>query len=255
MATNLANIQETLAQCAGGAKPVQMEQLPEASIDVKGGSSALDVEGLGVKKKKRDDLSITSSTAAVGGVEEMFEDLIQQTNFNNPASIESLRQGMSSRLSSTNLLPSSYNTDYFVDKKIEQGKTKVEEAQDDDSFAAVDTSFGATAGEEVPIEEYEAQRQQTFATDPAGIEDLDRTATQQQYRDMSPLDKQMATSIFGALISPSVSAIKADPLAFGASFLASKVAQAAPKVPTAFGMYNSIIFFQNANFCDLCSIT
>tara|TARA_R110000851_G_scaffold127348_1_gene259321 strand:+ start:132 stop:353 length:222 start_codon:yes stop_codon:yes gene_type:complete len=48
------NIQESLA---GGlsvtAKPVAMEQLPDATIDVSGGSLSLGIEGLGVKRKKK----------------------------------------------------------------------------------------------------------------------------------------------------------------------------------------------------------
>ena len=50
------NIEEALS---GGslsvtAKPVAMEQLPDATIDVSGGSQSLDIEGFGVKRKKND---------------------------------------------------------------------------------------------------------------------------------------------------------------------------------------------------------
>ena len=59
------NIEEALSggSLSVSAKPVTMEALPEATIDVGGGSQSLSIEGLGVKRKK-DDLSVTTSSTS-----------------------------------------------------------------------------------------------------------------------------------------------------------------------------------------------
>jgi hypothetical protein len=78
-----------------------MESLPEATIDVAGGASELQIEGLGVKKTK-DSLSAgtTSSTAALS-TEDFFADLIADTNFKDPQSVFSFRNNAIQRIVET----------------------------------------------------------------------------------------------------------------------------------------------------------
>ena len=101
MATNLQEALSSGTPAAAGAKPITMESLPEASIDVEGGASSLDIEGLGVKKSK-DGLSAgtTSSTASIS-TEDFFADLLAETDFNNADSVFSFRNGVIERISET----------------------------------------------------------------------------------------------------------------------------------------------------------
>jgi len=92
------NIQEALA---GGlsvtAKPVAMEQLPDATIDVTGGSLSLGIEGLGVKRKKDDLSAVTSSTSNIA-IEDLFGDLLDDVNFSDPNSVDAFRNSAVSRI-------------------------------------------------------------------------------------------------------------------------------------------------------------
>jgi len=101
VATNLQEALSSGTPAAAGAKPITMESLPEASIDVEGGASSLDIEGLGVKKSK-DGLSAgtTSSTASIS-TEDFFADLLAETDFNNADSVFSFRNGVIERISET----------------------------------------------------------------------------------------------------------------------------------------------------------
>ena len=74
-----------------------MEQIPDATIDVSGGSSALSIEGLGVKKRKSDLSSISSSTSQIS-MQEMFGDLLDQVNFTDSSSVDSFRSNAASRI-------------------------------------------------------------------------------------------------------------------------------------------------------------
>lgn len=92
------NIQEALA---GGlsvtAKPVAMEQLPDATIDVSGGSLSLGIEGLGVKRKKDDLSAVTSSTSQIA-MQDLFGDLLDEVNFSDPNSVDVFRNSAQTRI-------------------------------------------------------------------------------------------------------------------------------------------------------------
>ena len=92
------NIQEAL-QGAGAvsARPVTMEALPDATIDVSGGSQSLDIEGLGVKRKKNDLSAVTSSTSSLA-IEDLFGDLLDNVNFSDPNSVDAFRNSAVSRI-------------------------------------------------------------------------------------------------------------------------------------------------------------
>ena len=93
MATSL---QEALAGQVS-VKPVTMEQIPDATIDVSGGSSALDIEGLGVKKRRNDISSITSSTSQMG-MQDFFGDLLDEVNFTDSNSVDAFKASAASRI-------------------------------------------------------------------------------------------------------------------------------------------------------------
>lgn len=95
MATNIA---EAL-QGAGAisAKPVTMEAIPEATIDVGGGSQSLEIEGLGVKRRK-DDLSVTTASTSQLAVEDLFGDLLDEVNFSDPSSVDAFREAAAGRI-------------------------------------------------------------------------------------------------------------------------------------------------------------
>ena len=101
MATNLQEALSSGTPAAAGAKPITMESLPEASIDVEGGASSLAIEGLGVKKSKNElSAGTTSSTASIS-TEDFFADLLAETDFNNADSVFSFRNGVIERISET----------------------------------------------------------------------------------------------------------------------------------------------------------
>lgn len=92
------NITEAL-QGAGAvsAKPVTMEAIPEATIDVGGGSQSLEIEGLGVKRRK-DDLSVTTASTSGIAVEDLFGDLLDEVNFSDPSSVDAFKEAAASRI-------------------------------------------------------------------------------------------------------------------------------------------------------------
>jgi hypothetical protein len=93
------NLEEAL-QGAGAvsAKPVTMEALPEATIDVGGGSQSLEIEGLGVKRRK-DDLSVTTSSTSQIAIQDLFGDLLDEVNFSDPTSVDAFRDNAANRIS------------------------------------------------------------------------------------------------------------------------------------------------------------
>ena len=74
-----------------------MEALPDATIDVGGGSQSLDIEGLGVKRKKNDLSAVTSSTSSLA-IEDLFGDLLDGVNFSDPNSVDAFRNSAVSRI-------------------------------------------------------------------------------------------------------------------------------------------------------------
>ena len=98
------NIEEALSggSLSVSAKPVTMEALPEAIIDVGGGSQSLAIEGLGVKRKK-DDLSVTTSSTSQIAMEDLFGDLLDEVNFSDPSSVDAFRSSAQTRIDEMDL--------------------------------------------------------------------------------------------------------------------------------------------------------
>lgn len=95
MATNIAEALQGAG--AVSAKPVTMEAIPEATIDVGGGSQSLDIEGLGVKRRK-DDLSVATASTSQLAVEDLFGDLLDEVNFSDPSSVDAFKEAAASRI-------------------------------------------------------------------------------------------------------------------------------------------------------------
>ena len=74
-----------------------MEALPEATIDVGGGSQSLEIEGLGVKRRK-DDLSVTTSSTSQIAIQDLFGDLLDEVNFSDPTSVDAFRDNAANRI-------------------------------------------------------------------------------------------------------------------------------------------------------------
>ena len=98
------NIEEALSggSLSVSAKPVTMEALPEATIDVGGGSQSLAIEGLGVKRKK-DDLSVTTSSTSQIAIQDLFGDLLDEVNFSDPSSVDAFRSSAQTRIDEMDL--------------------------------------------------------------------------------------------------------------------------------------------------------
>ena len=95
MATNIAEALQSAG--AVSAKPVTLETIPEATIDVGGGSQPLDIEGLGVKRRK-DDLSVTKASTSQVAIQDLFGDLLDEVNFADPASVDAFKANAASRI-------------------------------------------------------------------------------------------------------------------------------------------------------------
>ena len=80
------------------AKPVAMEQLPDATIDVAGGSQALDISTPGGQKRKRTDPSIQTSSTSQLAIQDLFGDLLDQVDFANPVSVDAFRASAANRI-------------------------------------------------------------------------------------------------------------------------------------------------------------
>ena len=100
MATNIAEALQGAG--AVSAKPVTLEAIPEATIDVGGGSQSLDIEGLGVKRRK-DDLSVATASTSQLAVEDLFGDLLDEVNFSDPSSVDAFRESAASRINEFDL--------------------------------------------------------------------------------------------------------------------------------------------------------
>ena len=151
MATSLQQIQDTLASSrTTGAKPVTMEQIPDATIDVRGGvSSALEIEPLGQKKKKTTSPSVQSSTATLS-TEEYFSDLLDGLNYGNANSINNFKNSISERINETDSQTlASFNT-----QPVSQN-TSVTTVDDggDSPFNQFENYFGGTGAAESGVED------------------------------------------------------------------------------------------------------
>jgi hypothetical protein len=95
VATDIAEALQSAG--AASAKPVTLEAIPEATIDVGGGSQSLDIEGLGVKRR-RDDLSVATASTSGLAIEDLFGDLLDEVNFADPVSVDSFRANAATRI-------------------------------------------------------------------------------------------------------------------------------------------------------------
>ena len=95
MATDIAEALQSAG--VASAKPVTLEAIPEATIDVGGGSQSLDIEGLGVKRR-RDDLSVATASTSGLAIEDLFGDLLDEVNFADPVSVDSFRANAATRI-------------------------------------------------------------------------------------------------------------------------------------------------------------
>ena len=101
MATNLKDALVSSAVATRGARPVAMEAIPEAAIDVEGGAQPLSIEGLGVVKRKKDNLAVTSSTAALS-TQDFFADLLDDIDYNNSDSVTTFQNSVNERIAEAN---------------------------------------------------------------------------------------------------------------------------------------------------------
>jgi len=141
VATSLEQIQSTLASAREtGTKPVSMAEIPEATIDVKGGvSSALEIEPLGQKKKKKNEPIIQSSTASMA-TDEYFSDLLEGVNYNDPSSVQNFKNSVSDRLTGAD-----FPTVASLSAAPPEQQTVSEEGGDD-PFGQFEDYFGEAAG-------------------------------------------------------------------------------------------------------------
>ena len=96
----LQEMQNVLSGAHTAPKPVEMESIQEPTIDVSGGSTALNIEGPMSPKKRKDDSVVYSSTALK--VSDEIEQLIQDSsNFGFSTQVDNLVD-MSSSMSSDN---------------------------------------------------------------------------------------------------------------------------------------------------------
>jgi len=91
VATSTQQLQQALARTSGAPRPTSMEQIPEATIDVTGGTDiSLQLDKLGVKKRKDQPLNFSSTFDFQ--IEETYGNLINNINYNDPMSIEAFKQ-------------------------------------------------------------------------------------------------------------------------------------------------------------------
>ena len=141
MATSLEQIQSTLASAREtGAKPISMAEIPEATIDVKGGvSSTLEVEPLGQKKKKKNEPITQSSTASMA-TDEYFADLLEAVNYNDASSVQNFKDSISDRLTGAD-----FPTVSSLSTTPPEQQTVSNEGGDD-PFGQFEDYFGEAAG-------------------------------------------------------------------------------------------------------------
>ena len=91
MATSTQQLQQALARASGAPRPVYMEQVPDANINVRGGTGiSLELEQLGVKKRKKQPLNLSASSSI--DIQEALSPIIDKIDFNSPLSIENAKE-------------------------------------------------------------------------------------------------------------------------------------------------------------------
>ena len=91
MATSTQQLQQALARASGAPRPVYMEQVPDANINVRGGTGiSLELEQLGVKKRKKQPLNLSASSSI--DIQEALSPIVDKVDFNSPLSIENAKE-------------------------------------------------------------------------------------------------------------------------------------------------------------------
>jgi hypothetical protein len=186
------NIEEAL-QGAGAvsAKPVTMETIPEATIDVGGGSQSLDIEGLGVKRRKN-DLSVTTSSTSQIAIQDLFGDLLDEVNFSDPSSVDAFRESAVSRINE-------FDSDTFT-------RTLDDAASLTSDLAAFSRQFTQPTQEVVRQDQFQQVFGPSTVTtgDDADLQSSDiglDTATSTEAQDLSALtDPNLAADLFGGVL-------------------------------------------------------
>ncbi|MEK9770558.1 MAG: hypothetical protein VW683_16715, partial [Betaproteobacteria bacterium] len=97
MATSTQQLQQALAQASGAPKPVSMETLPEAEINVRGGTDiSLQLEALGTGRKKKQELPVSSASGAIA-IQDLYGDLLDGIDYDDPVSIEDFKTSVYER--------------------------------------------------------------------------------------------------------------------------------------------------------------
>lgn len=97
MATSTQQLQQALAQASGAPKPVSMETLPEAEINVRGGTDiSLQLEALGTGRKKKQELPVSSASGALL-IQDLYGDLLEGIDYDDPVSIQDFKSNVYER--------------------------------------------------------------------------------------------------------------------------------------------------------------
>ena len=216
------------------AKPVAMEQLPDATIDVAGGSQALDISTPGSQKRKRTDPSIQTSSTSQLAIPDLFGDLLDQVDFANPVSVDAFRASAVNRINEFG--PDTFDT-------IASSASTV--TSDLDTLAGPLRVTPATQPAQQQFEQVFGPSRVTTGDDAEDIS-LD-TTTSTELQDISDLTNPgLAASLFGgALGSFGRGANLTD---FASGLATQGLGQA--DIVGAFGGFNTANALANANITD-----
>ena len=200
MATSLEQIQSTLASAREtGTKPVSMAEIPEATIDVKGGvSSALEIEPLGQKKKKKNEPIIQSSTASMA-TDEYFSDLLEGINYNDPSSVQNFKDSVSDRLTGAD-----FPTVASLSAAPPEQQTVSEEGGDD-PFGQFEDYFGESTRDSIGGQDLE-EGQYDWSGSYMGDTSLPSSEAYEEFASMSRSSQNTAVGLMSSLPSMAVAA-------------------------------------------------
>jgi len=237
VATSLEQIQSTLASAREtGTKPVSMAEIPEATIDVKGGvSSALEIEPLGQKKKKKNEPIIQSSTASMA-TDEYFSDLLEGINYNDPSSVQNFKDSVSDRLTGAD-----FPTVASLSAAPPEQQTVSEEGGDD-PFGQFEDYFGESTRDSIGGQDLE-EGQYDWSGSYMGDTSLPSSEAYEEFASMSRSSQNTAVGLMSSLPSMAVAASRGT----GWGDLAMGYASKATGLPS----YNS--FMNSFNVTDAYS--
>jgi hypothetical protein len=214
-----------------------MEAIPEATIDVGGGSQSLDIEGLGVKRRK-DDLSVATASTSQLAVEDLFGDLLDEVNFSDPSSVDAFREAAAGRINEFdasdfgNILGQASTVASDVATFTSQFQDRPQPQQQfEQVFGPPDTTSSDDAGD-------------------IGLDTATSTATSTEVQDISDLTNPgLAAGLFGSAIG---SFGRGATLTDFASGLATR-GLGELDVVGAFGGFNATQSLANAEITDFAS--